>query len=126
MTNTLLKIDSILYRVSDLKRAESFYREVLGLKKAWEDIDAKMIGFIFEKSDSEIVIHNNPDIPKFDYSYLVDDVEKFCEVYENMGFKLLAEPFEVRTGKYAILTDYDGNKIPIIDLTKFGGRPRYD
>ncbi len=124
--NKLLKIDNIMYRVSDLEKAKKFYQDTLGLKKAWEDKAANMIGFVFEQSDSEIVIHASPEMPKFDYSYLVEDVVKFCEEYRRKGYKPLVEPIDVRPGKYAVLQDDDGNKIPIIDLTKFEGRPKYD
>lgn len=124
--NKLLKIDNIMYRVSDLKSAEKFYTDILGLKKVWEDLDAHMIGFVFEQSDSEIVIHTNHDIPKFGYSYLVENVVSFCEEVKKRGYEVLLEPIEVRPGKYALIADPDGNKIPIIDLTKFGGKPRYD
>ena len=122
----LLKIDNIMYRVSDLSAAEQFYKNVLGLKKAWEDKNEKMMGFIFDESDSEIVIHSNLKIPKFDYSYLVENVEKFCNIYREKGYSIILDPIDVRPGKYAILVDPDGNEIPIIDLTKFGGKPRYD
>ena len=33
---------------------------------------------------------------------------------------------DIRSGKLAVLEDLDGNKIPIVDLTKFGNKPRYD
>jgi catechol 2,3-dioxygenase-like lactoylglutathione lyase family enzyme len=122
----LLKIDNIMYRVKDLPRAEKFYTNALGLKKIWEDKKAKMIGFVLEDSDSEVVIHASADIPQFDYSYLVRDVLKFCNKYKKLGHKLILKPIDVRSGKYAILADLDGNEIPIIDLTKFSGRPRFD
>lgn len=124
--NKLLEIDSIMYRVSDLEKSKDFYQNALGLKKAWEDKEAKMVGFTFEASDSEIVIHSNSDMPDFDYSYLVEDVIKFCNDYKEKGYKIILEPIEVRPGKYAIVSDLDGNKIPIIDLTKFGGKPKYN
>src|SRR3989344_8626236 len=101
----LLKVDNIMYKVSDLKKSEKFYTDILGLKKAWEDMDAQMIGFIFEQSDSEIVIHNNPDISKFDYSYLVEDVASFCDEIGKQGHKVVLDPMEVRSGKYAVIAD---------------------
>jgi len=115
-----------MYHVSDLKKAEGFYTKILGLKKVWEDEVARMIGFTFEHSDSEIVIHMNPDIPKGDFSYLVADVVAFCNEVKNQGYHVLLEPIEVRPGKYAVIVDPDGNEIPIIDLTRFGGKPKYD
>ena len=124
--NKLQKIDNIMYFVSDLKRAEEFYSSVLGLKKVWHDTEAQMTGFVFEHSDSEIVIHTNPDIPKFDFSYLVEDVVAFCIEAETNGATITVKPIEVRSGKYAVVSDPDGNAIPIIDLTKFGGKAVYD
>src|SRR5258706_9482729 len=120
--NKLLKIDNRMYRVSDLKKAEAFYTNTLGLKKIWEDQAAMMVGFSFEQSDSEIVIHTNPNIPKGDFSYLVEDVIAFCNEVKKQGHKVLLEPIDVRPGKYAVLLDPDGNEIPIIDLSKFDGK----
>lgn len=115
-----------MFYVNDLETASDFYKNVLGLKKGWEDKENKQIGFIFDESDSEIVIHNDSTLPKFDYSFQVDDVEEFCKKYLEKGYKVVKDPFEVRCGKMAILEDLDANILPIIDLTKFGGKPRYD
>lgn len=124
--NKLLKIDNIMYRVKDLEKAKVFYQEVLGLKKVWEDKEMKMVGFMLEQSDSEIVIHSNKEMPDFDFSYLVINVGEFVKEVESKGYGVKLEPIDVRTGRYAVLLDSDGNEIPIIDLTKFGGKPRYD
>ena len=115
-----------MYRVTDLEKAENFYINTFGVKKAWEDTERKMAGFVFEKSDSEIVLNADPGAPKFDYSYLVENVDSFCNEYKTRGNKIALDPIEVRCGKYAILLDLDGNEIPIIDLSKFGGKPKYD
>lgn len=115
-----------MFFVKDLKKSEKFYEEVLGLKKVWSDEEYKMIGFKFEKSDSEIVIHNDSSIPNPDFSFLVENVDAFCKEYKKMGYKVIREPFEVRPGKYSVLADLDGNIINIIDLTRFGNKPRYD
>jgi len=115
-----------MYRVSDLQKAAVFYTRVLGMKQVWEDKERKMIGFTFPESDTEIVIHANPDLPKFDYSYLVKDVVAACREFEAAGYRVKLQPVAVRPGKYAVLLDPDGNEIPIIDLTAFGGVPRYD
>jgi predicted enzyme related to lactoylglutathione lyase len=124
--NKLLKIDNIMFFVKDLEKASKFYENVLGLKRVWTDKKNKMIGFVFDESDSEIVIHGDPEIPNPDFSFLVENVEQFCEEYREKGYSLIREPFDVRCGKFAILADPDGNAIPIIDLTKFGNKPRYD
>ena len=126
MKNGLIKIDSIMYFVKDLVSSAKFYEEVLGLKKVWTDKERGMIGFVFPQSDSEIVIHNDNDLPNPDFSFLVEDVEAVCNEIENIGYKVLQEPVEVRTGKFAVISDLDGNKLPIIYLTAFDGKPRYD
>ena|SRR3989338_1318108 len=124
--NKLLRIDNIMYKVRDLNKAAKWYTAVLGLKQVWRDDKAKMIGFKVEENDSEIVIHSDKKLPKFDFSYAVESVDKFIKQATRNGFKLTYGPIKVRTGKYAILQDPDKNKIPIIDLTKFKGKARYN
>ncbi|MFX0126329.1 MAG: VOC family protein [Candidatus Hodarchaeota archaeon] len=127
MTNLKLKkIDCIMYCVNNLERAAKFYEEVLGLKKGWFDQNEEMIGFLLPETDSEIVLHKDSTLPNPDINFQVENVDLFCEYYLNRGYHVELEPIEVRCGKYAVLVDPDGNKIPIIDLTKFGGKPRYD
>ena len=122
----LRKIDCIMYFVQDLDKAEKFYTEELGLKRVWRDDEYHMIGFVFPESDSEIVIHRDESLRNPDFSFLVDNVEDYCNSFKAKGYKILFGPIEVRPGKYAVLSDPDGNGIPIIDLTKFGGLPQYD
>ena len=62
-TDALLKIDSVMFFVSDLEKAAKFYENVLGLKRVWTDKEQEMIGFIFPESDSEIVIHKDSSMP---------------------------------------------------------------
>lgn len=123
--NTLLKIDSIMFHVSNLDESARFYRNILGLRQIWSDQEQGMIGFSLQESDSEIVIHSDPNLPNPSFSFLVRNVDKFCDAYQKKGYRIVTEPFEVRCGKYAVLADPDGNELPIIDLTKFGNKPRY-
>ena len=112
--------------VSDLEGSANFYRDILGLRQVWNDQEHGMIGFTFQESDLEVVIHSDSSIPNPSVSFLVKNVEEFCEEYKKKGYNVVKEPFEVRCGKYAVLADPDGNELPIIDLTKFGNRPKYD
>jgi len=123
--NTFLKIDSIMFHVSDLQKSARFYRNILGLRQVWSDQDQGMIGFSFQESDSEIVIHNDSTLPNPSFSFLVKNVERFCDEYQRSGYRVVKKPFEVRCGKYAVLVDPDENELPIIDLTKFGNEPRH-
>jgi len=122
----LSKIDSVMLRVCDLEASARFYEEVMGLRRAWTDAQNQMIGFLFPGNDSELVIHTSPTQNNPSYSFSVEDVVGFCDRFRERGYKVLMEPFEVRCGMYAVLADPDGNRINIIDLTKFGGEPRYD
>jgi len=121
----LLKIDNVLFKVNNLERSSNFYQQEFGLKKLWEDKKNKMVGFVFPKNDSEIVIHNNKNLPKFDFSFLVKNVNDFVNHFLKKGFKIFQKPINVRCGKYAVLLDLDHNKIPIIDLTSFNNKPKY-
>ncbi len=127
MSNPKLeKIDCIMYCVANLEEASKFYEEVLGLKRAWYDQKEEMMGFSLPNTESEIVLHKDTTLPNPDISFQVENVTLFCDYYLNRGYKVELEPIEVRCGKYAVLLDPDGNKIPIIDLTKFGGKARYN
>jgi predicted enzyme related to lactoylglutathione lyase len=122
----LRKIDSVMMRVTDLDSSARFYEEVMGLKRAWTDNENQMIGFLFPGNNSELVIHTDPGLSSPSYSFSVEDVVEFCRRFREQGYTVLMEPFEVRCGMYAVLADPDGNRINIIDLSKFGGEPRYD
>lgn len=115
-----------MFFVKDLDTSAKFYSEVLGLKQVWRDDASRMIGFVFPESDSEIVIHSDASIPNSDFSFLVENVEEFVREFKAKGYKVYKEPFEVRPGKFAALSDPDGNIINIIDLTKFDNKPTYD
>ncbi|MFX0210671.1 MAG: VOC family protein [Candidatus Hodarchaeota archaeon] len=126
MGNRLLKIDSIMYFTNDLEKSARFYKEILGLHHAWNDAKNRMIGLKFSESEAEIVLHTDTSLPNPNPSYLVENVEHFCSWYRSKGHTIDLEPIEVRCGKYAVLFDPDGNKIPIIDLSKFDGKPQYN
>lgn len=121
----LKMIDSIMFYVKNLEESAVFYEKTLGLKRVWSDKKRRMLGFKFSESDSEIVIHDDKSLPNPEFTFLVDDVVACCKEFQKKGYKLIRKPFAVRTGKLAVLKDPDGNAIPIIDLTKFGGKFRY-
>jgi lactoylglutathione lyase len=121
----LKKIDAVMLRVSDLEKTARFYVDVMGLKRGWTDIENKMIGLLFPGNDTELVLHQDENLPDTNVSYQVDEVLEFVEEYRRKGFKVQVEPFEIRCGKCAILQDPEGHSIEIMDITKFG-EPRYD
>jgi len=100
-----------MLRVTDLDSSARFYEEVMGLRRAWTDAENRMIGFLFPGNDSELVIHTDPAQDSPSYSFSVEDVIDFCDRFRERGYTVLVEPFEVRCGMYAVLTDPDGNRI---------------
>jgi len=120
----LKKIDAVLHRVSDLDEAIKFYVDVMGLKLGWRD--ESMVGMLFPGNDSELVLHTDEKLPNPNVSFQVENVEAFVEEFREKGYKVLVEPFDIRCGRCAVLSDPYGNGIEVMDLTKFGGVPRFD
>ena len=115
----LKKIDCVLIRVNDVADAVNFYSDVFGLKPIWEDQQSQQAGLLFPESDTEIVLHCDPNIPgQVEVHYLVDDVVAAIERYTEQGCKVLAEPFEVRMGKCAVIQDPFGTRLCILDMSK--------
>ena len=96
----LAKVDNIMFRVGDLDLAARFYEDALGLRRVWIDTERGMIGLILAESDSEVVIHNDPDPPNPLFSFLVEDVRRFWDEHRGAGYEVRVEPFEVRSGYY--------------------------
>ena len=91
----------------------------MGMKKKWIDEKRGMIAFSFaEGGTEEIIIHKDPKIKTL-FNFVVNNVEKFCEYYKKIGCKILVEPKTIRCGKIAVLSDPDGNEIPIVDWTTY-------
>ena len=122
----LRKVDAVMHLVDDVYEAAEFYEKVLGLKRGWTDDENKMIGLLFPGNDTEIVLHMNKYLPNPNVSFQVEDVMDFVEKYKAKGYKVLEDPFDIRCGKCAILEDPYGNGLEIMDITKFGGKPRFD
>ena len=120
----LKKIDAVLHRVNDLDEAIRFYVDVLGVKLGWKD--GSMAGMLFPGNDSELVLHTDENLPNPNVSFQVENVEVFVEEYRGKGFKVLVEPFDIRCGRCAVLSDPYGNGVEVMDLTNFDGVPRFD
>ena len=117
----LRKIDCVMIRVDDVKKAATYYGEVFGLRPNWSGDDA--IGLVFPETDAEIVLHNDPNMPSsVEVHYLVDDVVTVVAEYVTKGCQLLVEPFDITIGKCAVIKDPFGIRMCILDMTK-GARP---
>ena len=105
----------------DTVEAAAAYMDVFGLRSNWSD-DVS-IGLKFPESDTEIVLHNDPNIPSsVEVYYLVRDVIHEVKSYTEKGCHLLVAPFDIRIGKCAVIKDPFGTRLCILDITK-GNRP---
>ena len=120
----LKKIDAVMHRVGDLDEAIQFYVDVMGLRLGWRD--ESMAGMLFPGNDSELVLHTDDSLPNPNISFQVENVEEFVKEYREKGYRVLVEPFDIRCGRCAVLSDPYGNGIEVMDLTKFCGVPRFD
>src|SRR6266849_3407652 len=113
----LRKIDCVMLRVDDLRAASEFYEHVLGLTPLCSDEHSVALGM--PESEAEIVLHNDPGIPRdCNVHYLVDDVSKAVANLAAEGCRVIVAPFEVRIGKCAVLADPFENSLNLIDMTK--------
>ncbi len=119
----LKKIDCVMVRVDDLSAARKFYEEALGLEPLWSDEHS--LAFGMPETDAEIVLHDDPEIPRdCNVHYLVDDVLEAVKKLVQAGCTLSVPPFDVRIGKCAIISDPTGNSLNLLDMTK--GRFEYN
>jgi catechol 2,3-dioxygenase-like lactoylglutathione lyase family enzyme len=113
----LRKIDCVMTKVGDLTAARDFYQRVLGLKPLWSDTQFLALGL--PESDAEVVLHDDPQIPReCNVHYLVDDVKEAVASLDAEHCEVIVPPFEVRVGMCAIARDPFGNLLNLIDMSK--------
>jgi lactoylglutathione lyase len=113
----LRKIDCVMVRVDDLESARRFYENRLGLALLWSDEHSVALGM--PESDAEIVLHDDPNIPReCNVHYLVDDVMETLATIVGDSCRVIVAPFDVRIGKCAVVSDPSGNQLNLIDMTR--------
>ena len=105
--------------VTDVKRARSFYEEVLGLKVSDEMMGGKWIEY--SVGDETLAIANViPNWTPSDQGMgAALEVENFAEAIERLkhrDIRFAAEPFETPCCHMAVVQDPDGNKLIIHKL----------
>jgi lactoylglutathione lyase len=113
------------YRVSDLEKTVSFYKNVLGLKELRRHTSGRGSQLVFLKApDSEEEI----EICKFDQSgpvvvgpdlthlaFEVDDLETFAREAAEKGYPLCDGPHASGSGKIAFIDAPEGYEIELIE-----------
>src|SRR5213083_3124162 len=116
------------YRVRDLEKTVSFYRDVLGLKELRRQRSGRGSQLVFLKapgSDEEIEIckfdESGPVVVGPDLTHLafeVDDMEKFAKHAAAKGHPLSDGPHSSGIGKIAFVDAPEGYEIELIERGK--------
>jgi len=106
-------IDRILLRVSALPAAVRHYRDVLGLKLERED--RSLAVFSLPDGDSQLVLHDDPDLPTDATYFLVDDVRQIYADRQKLNITFVSPPVPVSRGYRATIRDAFGVVMLIID-----------
>src|ERR1700719_2126109 len=113
------------YRVKDLEKTVSFYKDVLGLQETGRQTSGRGSQLVFLKapgSDEEIEIckfdESGPVIVGPDLTHLafeVDDLERFAKEAAAKGYPLSDGPHPSGIGKIAFIDAPEGYEIELID-----------
>ena len=113
------------YRVTDLEKTVSFYKDVLGLKELRRHTSGRGSQLVFLKapeSDEEIEIckfdESGPVVIGPDLTHLafeVDDLEKFTKEATAKGYPLSDGPHAAGSGKIAFIDAPEGYEIELIE-----------
>ena len=113
------------YRVTDLEKTVSFYKDVLGLKELRRHTSGRGSQLVFLKapeSDEEIEIckfdESGPVVVGPDLTHLafeVDDLEKFAKEATAKGYPLSDGPHAAGSGKIAFIDAPEGYEIELIE-----------
>jgi len=105
--------------VTDIKRARSFYEEVLGLKASDEMMQGRWIEY--DVGEDTLAIANVSDTwtPSDQGTGAALEVENFDDAIKRLNdrhVRFAAEPFETPCCHMAVIQDPDGNKLIIHKL----------
>src|SRR6201993_4333823 len=113
------------YRVNDLEKTISFYKNVLGLQEVRRQTSGRGSQLVFLKapgSEEEIEIckfdESGPIVVGPDLTHLafeVEDLEKFAKEAAAKGYPLSDGPHSSGTGKIAFIDAPEGYEIELIE-----------
>jgi catechol 2,3-dioxygenase-like lactoylglutathione lyase family enzyme len=111
----LRKVDRILLRVPSLPAAVHYYTQTLGLQLLKRD--QRLASLKFPDSDTELILHNDPDLPAEATYYRVDDVRDFYTRRAELKLTFVSPPAQASRGWRATVKDPFGNVLLILDRT---------
>lgn len=120
----LKRIDRILLRVPQLEAAVTYYRGVLGLTLVRHA--GSVASFKLGAGDTELVLHDDPDLPADAVYYLVDNVREMYEQREKLRLKFASAPVQVSKGFRATAKDPFGNVLLLLDRSTESSSAKHD
>jgi catechol 2,3-dioxygenase-like lactoylglutathione lyase family enzyme len=118
LTEVLKAIDRILLRVESLDAAVRYYRDTLRLKLIKQD--ARLASFRLADDRTELVLHNDADLPDQATYYLVESVREIYKRREELKLKFAAPPAAISKGFRATVKDPFGNVLLLLDRAADG------
>ncbi|HZL37249.1 MAG TPA: VOC family protein [Tepidisphaeraceae bacterium] len=109
----LRQIDRIILRVPGLEGAVRYYRDVLGLALIKQD--ARIANFRLADGETELVLHDDPDLPAEAVYYLVDSVRDLYDRRAQLKLKFVSPPSPVARGYRATVKDPFGIVMLLLD-----------
>ena len=107
-------VDFIAYTVTDMDKAEAFYRDILGLDVSVQrgEPGTRGNGYMeFEVAGTSIGLTQMPPLPNGAMALAVDDINQALEELRGKGVEIGMEPVETPVCFLASVADPDGNKI---------------
>jgi catechol 2,3-dioxygenase-like lactoylglutathione lyase family enzyme len=111
----LRKIDRILLRVPSLPAAVVYYRDVAGLRLVRHE--GKIASFCLADGGTELVLHDDPDLPADATYYLVDDVRDLYRRRASLKLTFSGPPTPATRGYRATVKDPFGTVLLLLDRT---------
>ena len=115
----LRKVDRVLLRVPSLPAAVAYYRDVLGLKLVRNEL--KIASFQLADAGgggaTELVLHDDPDLPAEATYYLVDDVRDLYKRRASLKLSFSGPPTPATRGYRATVKDPFGTVLLLLDRT---------
>ena len=116
------------YRVTDLEKTVSFYKDVLGLKETARHTSGRGSQLVFLKapeSEEELELckfdQSGPVVVGPDLTHLafeVDDLDKFAKEAARKGYPLSDGPLQSGGGRIAFIDAPEGYEIELIERRK--------
>ncbi|GAA1540941.1 VOC family protein [Kribbella lupini] len=108
-------LNSMLLGSTDPDRLKTWYRDAFHARvDGYGNLDLGGFGLVIEHRDD--VAAQAPEPGRFIVNFAVDDIEATAEHLRTLAVDWLVEPEDRGIGKFATLTDPDGNYVQLIQM----------